>query len=168
MANPPVTPLNIEGKEISYFQKLISLTSGYLKEYKIDLSFEGYMDTVEKYRNLQFDETQKAWELSKELNAWSEYFSDIANLIQKIMLNSETEWLEIQAIKSIQFDSDKVSNGNRFSNKENDVIQKRKKRNALKALYDELQSKVSFLERAYYHCKTTYEIGGKKNIANIF
>ena len=49
----------------------------------------------------------KAWELTKELNAWSEYFSDIANLIQKKYLDSETEKLEQQSLKSIEH-SEKV------------------------------------------------------------
>lgn len=60
-------------------------------------------------------------------NSWSDYFSSIAHLIQKIMLDSETDWLKVQADEPIKHDIDRVSNGNRFSNRDEEVVRLRKK-----------------------------------------
>ena len=156
MPRPPKNPLNFKGKEMTYFERLILSCSKYLEEDGIYLNFEGYKETISEYSSLKENEIDKAWRLTKELNAWSEYFSEIANLIQKQYLDSETEKIEIQSSKSIEH-SDKVATGDRFANTQAEVIYSRKKRNALKSLYEELLSKIKFLERGYYHCKSTCE-----------
>lgn len=161
MAAPPNNPLKIKGFKMSYFMYLCSLVLPYLKEENIHLDFTGYNDTIEKYKCLEIEDLRGAWELAKELNAWSEYFSDIANVVQKIFLDSDVEQNEIHALTSLSGDADRVSNGNRIASKEKDVIQAKLKKNILKSFYDELESKIKFLERGYYHCKTTYEIGTK-------
>ncbi|MDF2879472.1 MAG: hypothetical protein K0R54_29 [Clostridiaceae bacterium] len=164
MAKPPLTPLKAEdGKHISYFEKLVRLSSEYLREDGINLSFAGYTETLVDYANLEETDITKAWNLIKDLNAWSEYFSSISNLIQKVYLDSETDKIEVQAIASIEADSVKVANGERLSNKDSKVIRARKKRNTLKAFYDELEAKIRFLERAYYHCKSTCEWANRIN-----
>lgn len=163
MAIPPISPLKIEGVNINYFDKLLEIAGEYLKEDGIILNFEGYNETLNDYMNLKENDVEKAWILTKELNSWSEYFSSIANLIQKMYLDSETDKIEIQAIASIEADATKVANGERLSNKDAKVVKARKKRNALKALYDELESKIKFLERAYYHCKSTCEWANKSS-----
>ena len=168
MIFPPKTPLTKDNKNINYFQQLAILVAPYLKEYGITLNFQGFSDLIEEYQDLSFTDIEKAWELAMMINSWSDYFSSMSNVIQKVMLDSETDWLKVQAAKSITHDVDKVSNGNRFSNKDAEVVRLRKKRNILKAFYDELQAKVRFLERAYYHCKTTYELGQKTHIESIF
>lgn len=162
MAKPPVLPLKTEdGKGMSYFEKLVRMSLVYLKQDGINLSFEGYTDTLIDYANMKEDELDKAWRLTKELNAWSEYFSSIANLIQKMYLDAETDKIEVQATSSIEADSVKVANGERLSNKDPRVIVARKRRNTLKAFHDELESKIRFLERGYYHCKATCEWANK-------
>lgn len=168
MIFPPKAPLVKGNKDINYFQQLAMLVSPCLKEYGITLNFQGFTELIDEYQDLKFNDAEKAWELAMMINSWSDYFSSLSNVVQKIMLDSETDWLKAQAIKSIRHDVDKVSNGNRFSNKDKDVIRLRKKRNVLKAFYDELQAKVRFLERAYYHCKATYELGRKTHIESIF
>lgn len=168
MILPPKTPLVRGNRSINYFQQLAMLVSPYLKEYGLVLNFHGFSDVIEEYQNLNFDDIEKAWKLAIAINSWSDYFSSMSNLVQKIMLDSETDWIKVQAAKSISHDIEKVSNGNRFSNKDKEVVKLRKKRNILKAFYDELQAKVRFLERAYYHCKTTYELGQKTHIESIF
>jgi len=162
MAMPPTTPIKVGEKQLTYFQFLALNVKDYLYEYGIILDFSGLQDTLKKYENMEEDNLEYIWELLKELNAWTDYFSSLANLVQKIYLDSETEKLEIQAIVSIREDPKKVANGDRLANKDAEVVKIRKKRNALKAFYDELVNKVEFLNRAYYHCKITYEIN--KNI----
>lgn len=164
LPKPPISPLkNEEGKSISYFEKLADMASVYLKQYDIILDFSGYKETLIDYSNLREDEADIAWRLTKELNAWTEYFTSIANLIQKLHLDAECDKLEIQAIASIQADSTKVANGDRLANRDSNVIAIRKKRNTLKSFYDELEAKSKFLERAYYHCKATCDWVNKSN-----
>lgn len=164
MARPPVTPLRTkEGKNMSYFEMLSRMTMIYLKRDGINLNFSGYTETLIEYANMEEKEIEKAWRLTKELNAWSEYFSSIANLIQKVYLDAETDKIEIQATSSIDADAVKVANGERLSNKDPRVIGARKRRNTLKAFHDELEAKIKFLERAYYHCKATCEWANKSN-----
>lgn len=168
MIFPPKAPLVNGNEQINYFQQLTKLASPYLNKYGITLNFEGFLEVIEEYQNLQFTDIEKAWQLAMVMNSWADYFSSLSNVVQKIMLDSETDWIKTQAIKSISHDIDKVSNGNRFSNKDEEVIKLRNKKNTLKAFYDELQAKVRFLERAYYHCKITYEVGKKTHIESIF
>lgn len=166
MAKPPVFPMKTaNGVEVNYFQLLCSMVKPYLQEDGISLNFEGYIETISEYTSLTEEQIDKAWKLTKELNTWSEYFSDIANLIQKLYLDSETDKIEKQATASILCDATKVANGDRLSNKDPEVIKSRKKRNVLKAFYDELVAKIEFLNRAHYHCKATYELS-KKNTLN--
>lgn len=156
MPIPPLTPIKKEnGEELCYFEHLVNEASEVLKKDGITLDFTGYKETIERYSNLKETDINTAWELTKELNTWSEYFSDIANLIQKLYLDAETEKLEIHAEVSMRFDAKKVAAGDRYANTAQEVVLSRKKRNVLKALYDELVGKVKFLERAYYHCKAT-------------
>lgn len=156
MSLPPLYPLtNESGKQISYFDKLAEYASNYLKEDGINLNFDGYVKTILEYNNLRENDFSKAWELTKKINTWTEYFSGVANLIQKLYLDSETTKIEAQAIASYCADSIKVANGDRLANKDTNVVNARKKRNTLKSFYDELESKIKFMERAYYHCKAT-------------
>ncbi|WPQ59659.1 hypothetical protein [Paenibacillus polymyxa] len=167
MAKPPVYPLKtIEGKSTSYFRILVLWARDYVQPDGIELNFSGYEKTLEEYADLNENELNKAWKLAKELNTWSEYFSSIANLIQKVYLDAETEKNEVKALASLEADNKKVTNGDRLSNKSEKVVQARKKRNVLKSLHEELCAKVKFLERAHYHCKATYDAQVKTNTVN--
>ena len=161
MARPPVNPLSHNGNEISYFERLILLNKKYLEEDGIYLNFNGYKETIDEYTTLKENEIEKAWRLTKELNAWSEYFSEVANLIQLKYLDAETDKIEVQSLKSIENSGTSVSAGDRYADTTTEVIYSRKKRNALKSLYEELISKIKFLERGYYHCKSTCEWSNK-------
>lgn len=163
MAKPPVQPLIINGRPLSYFQHLASLAKDYLQVDGVSLNFTGYNETIVDYANLQESDLPNAWKLTKELNAWSEYFSGLANLIQKMYLDSETDKIEVIAISSLEADSVKVANGERLANKDLRVVNARKKRNTLKSFHDELESKIKFLERAHYHCKSTCDWANKQN-----
>jgi len=163
VAKPPVQPLIIKGRPLSYFQHLASLAKDYLQVDGVSLNFTGYNETIVDYANLEESDLPSAWKLTKELNAWSEYFSGLANLIQKMYLDSETDKIEVIAISSLEADSVKVANGERLANKDKRVVNARKKRNTLKSFHDELESKIKFLERAHYHCKSTCDWANKQN-----
>ena len=159
---PPVNPIeNASGKACSYLERLSEIAEPYLKLYKINLNLSGYSTTCKEYFELKQTETEKAWKLAQELNAWSQYISSYANIIQDIYLDSETEKISVQSEKSIEH-SDKVAAGDRYANTQSAVIQARKKRNCLKALYDAMVAEVNFLERAFYACKSTSEWGQRE------
>ncbi|TCJ98269.1 UNVERIFIED_ORG: hypothetical protein BDK47_11855 [Anoxybacillus amylolyticus] len=158
MSIPPVAPLRTsQGRALSYFEYLVVMVHPYMKEEGLSLNFSGYQDVLCRYSQLREDDVQEAWELSKELNAWAEYFSSVANLVQRMYLDAEADKLAITSLASVEADAKKVANGERLANQDARVIAARKRRNILKAFYDELEAKVRFLERAHYHCKVTYE-----------
>lgn len=158
MAKPPLNPiLTQDGKETNYFEMLARWASEYLKKDGIQLNFKGYKETLLEYANVNEDQLEQLWKLAKELNTWAEYFSSIANLIQKMYLDAETEKNEVKSSASVRADEKKVANGDRLSNKDEAVVSARKKRNTLKSFFEELEAKVKFLERAHYHCKATYD-----------
>lgn len=158
MPMPPKSPLmNNKGLKINYFQKLAEIAKPYLDQKKIRLDFSGYGTTLEEYRSLEDSDIDKAKKLAIELNSWSEYVSSLANLIQKIYLDSETNKNEVISAISYHSDGKSVSNGDRLANQNKKVVNARKERNILKPLYEELNNKVNFLNRAYYHCKQTIE-----------
>lgn len=162
MAKPPAPCImTTSNRAINYFELLTIWALDYLKEDGVVLNFKGYAETVEAYAHLQESDTKGAWELARDLNAWSEYFSDVANLIQKLYLDADTEKIEVIAQASFEADDKKVANGERLANKDTRVVNIRKKRNTLQSFYDELIAKVKFLERAHYHCKATAESKSK-------
>ena len=154
MSMPPEFPLEKDGKKFSYFDMICEEAKKYLPE--ISLKFDGYQDTVDRYKMVMEDDKPENYQLSVELNAWSEYFSDLSNYIQNKYLDAETEKIQIQSIKSIENSSTSVSAGDRHANTTSEVISSRKKRNALKALYDALVAKQEFTEKAFYQCKNNY------------
>lgn len=131
-------------------------------------SFHGYIELITRYKNLQEHEYEEAWALAKELNAWAEYFSELTNFVQKAYLDSQTIKIQEQAKVSIAANEKVVAKGDRYANKDPLVVQARKRRNLLKAFYEELQSKTRFLERCYYHCKMTYEMNIKQMELHAF
>lgn len=158
MAKPPQPSIpTTANRAISYFELLAIRTAEVLKGDGIILNFRGYKETIDAYSELNENNGQQAWELARDLNVWSEYFSDIANLIQKLYLDADTEKTETIAIASFEADEKRVTHGERLANKDERVINIRKKRNTLQAFYDALLSKIKFLERAHYHCKATAE-----------
>lgn len=154
---PPKDPVvKADGTGCTYLEKICEVARPYLKEYKISLNLRGYKDACDKYFALNQTDGEAAWKLAQELNAWSQYIASYANLVQDVYLDSETDKISIQSEKSIEF-SDKVAAGDRFANTKDEVIAARKKRNALKSLYDAMTAEVAFLERAFYACKATNE-----------
>lgn len=149
----------------AYFEYLIKTVRPIIETEGISLDFSGYAEVISAYAELQEDDEAGAWTLAKTINGWSEYISSVANLIQKLFLDAETDKLAIQSVCSIRADSTKVANGERLANQDKLVIEARKKRNILKAFYDELIAKSNFLERAYYHCKSTSDISKKQMVA---
>lgn len=157
MAKPPVNPIVVNDTPTDYFQHLTEMVKPNFEEVGIKLNFSGYKETILEYASLKDSDTDKAWQLARDLNMWSEYFSDISNITQKLLLDSETTKIEQIAISSFESDNVKVANGDRLANKDERVVNARRIRNAFKSFFSELEAKVDFLERAYYHCKNTCE-----------
>lgn len=151
MGMPPKNPLSGNG---SYFDVLCQMASKYLD---IGLCFDGYDEVVEKYQKASISNKDENWELAKELNAWSEYCSTIANYIQNQFLDAETTKVQIHSEKSIKFSEKNVSAGERFANTDSEVVKARLKRNSLKSLYDSLIARKDFLDKAFYQCKNNIQ-----------
>lgn len=170
MAKPPISPIKvtINNKEtnIDYFEFLLLKASDIMKKDGIRINVKGYKETVDEYKTLEENDLEKMWILAKDLNAWSEYLSGLCNLIQKYYLDSETKKAEVLSIVSINSDQERVTNGKRLADQHKDVILVRQQRNTLQAFYNELEAKVKFLERAHYHCKTTYDNSIKRQISD--
>lgn len=170
MSQPPITPVTSGKHKLSYFEHL---TMKIIKENKkesnkranedlnlekIELEFDGYRELLKEYRELTVASKKKSWQLARDFNMWSEYFSGLANEIQKIYADIEAEKLKIKSQASHDADPKKVANGKRLANQDERVIEIRKLRNLYKAYYDELKAKIEFLNRAHYHCKSSYEL----------
>ena len=163
MARPPLSPIVIEKEskpkeEMDYFGFLARTVHPIAKKYDMSLNFKGWQDTKLEYANLKDGNYTVAWKVMEEMNLWADYFSSCANVVQKLFLDSETDKIEIQAIASAEADNVKVANGDRLANKDIRVINARKDRNGLKALYEDLQAKVKFCERCHYQAKSMYDV----------
>ena len=145
---PPSNPVN---KQKNYFQILCDEASKYMPD--VPLEFAGYDILIDNYVQVSDNDSNANYELSKAFNAWFEYFSEIANVIQNRFLDAETDKLRTVSEKSILHSDKNVSAGDRKANTDPEVIFARKKRNALKALYDALVARQDFCEKAFYQCK---------------
>lgn len=160
MAMPPM-----KSNGVSYFDLLLQDAKDILEENHVRIDISGYNETIYSLYHLEMLQDERAWELSQELNAWSDYFSDINSNCKKILKNLEAEKMAIVAEASINADSTKVSNGDRLANKNSEVVSIRKKRNTMESLCDLLDAKIEYLERAHYMCKKTFELA--QNIKDI-
>ena len=152
----PPKPLNY-GSNISYFEFLLNEASPILNDFHFQIDITGYSHTIDKLNKLTLDDYSTAWELSQELNSWSDYLSDILSNCRCILRNLETDKMAKVATASANADSNKVANGDRLANKDDSVISIRKKRNCIESLCELLDSKIQFLERSHYLCKKTFE-----------
>lgn len=148
MILPPKHP--IQGK-YSYFDMLCADAQKYIPE--VPLVFDGYEELLDKYVTLSDLDSNANFEMSKEFQAWFDYISGLANRIQNAFLDAETDKLQVFSQKSLDSSEKNVSAGDRKANTEPEVIMVRKKRNALKSLYDALVARQDFCEKAFYQCK---------------
>lgn len=162
MPMPPKKPLNKNGENSDYFNYLLATVADSVETDEFYLDFTGYDELIASLQALQPDNYQAAWELSMECNAWSEYFADCIANIHRIYRDLETDKIAIISSASNDADKKSVSNGDRLANKDELVIQARKRRNRAEALLKALESKQTFLDRSHYFCKTTAEHAAKQ------
>lgn len=155
MAMPPI--FKNENNQ-SYFDALLESAKPILVENKLIVDVNGYKETINSLANLKLTDYNAAWTLSLELNAWSDYLSDIRSNCKRILNNLEAEKMSTIATASLSADKVKVSNGDRLANKDEKVVEIRKKRNTMESLCELLDSKIAYMERAHYLCKKTFEI----------
>lgn len=148
MILPPKNPVK---DRFSYFNVLCQNAQPYLED--LPLNFTGYTELVDKYVALSDLDTEANFEMSKEFNAWFEYLSEVANAIQNAYLDAETEKIQVLSKSSLSASEKSVAAGDRKANTDPEVIISRKKRNALKSLYDALVARQDFCEKAFYQCK---------------
>lgn len=148
MILPPRKPIN---NKLSYFDLLCARAQPFIPE--ASLVFTGYDELVEKYVTLSDLDSSGNVEMAVEFNAWAEYFADVSNYIQNQYLDAETDKLQSFSAASLTFSEKNVSAGDRKANTEAEVILARKKRNALKSLYDALEAKREFCDKVFYQCK---------------
>lgn len=151
MPLPPKNPF--KEKQSTYFIELVNTVKDDFKRNGIDLNFRGYIETIEEYQNLDYRNKDQVWRVSKSLNSWSEYMSDLKGETKKLFLDAETDKITQIAIASIKYDPKNNSNGKRGADMNEDVIKARKTRNSFDAFYEELDNKVEFLKRAFHHAK---------------
>lgn len=161
MAMPPI--FKNENNQ-SYFDTLLENAKPILDENNITVDISGYKETMNSLAALKLSDYNAAWQLSLELNAWSDYLSDIRSNCKRILNNLEAEKMSIIATASLVADKVKVSNGDRLANKDEKVVEIRKKRNTMESLCELLDSKIAYMERAHYLCKKTFETAQDKEI----
>ena len=138
-----------------YFTSMIERSKDVCQKYGIYIDFQGYDDLIEKLKNLKFGDFEKAWELSKECNAWCEYIGDCKSSVNMALLNAETDKKSIVSAVSSKADKNKVANGERLANADKDVVNIRKERNQLEALLKLLEDKQQFLIQSHYFARLT-------------
>ena len=148
MILPPQNP--VKG-QFTYFDVLCAKAQKVIPE--VVLAFDGYDELLEKYIATSDLDAHANFELAKSFLVWLDYISNTANLIQNEYLDAETDKIQVMSQKSIDSGEKNVASGDRKANTDPDVIMARKKRNALKALYDALVARQDFCEKAFYQCK---------------
>ena len=155
MPMPPKTPVNVDGTPMDYFDAIILEVEDIYREANLPLDFTGYLETINNFTELSFDDFETSYQLAEELFAWSDYVNNLKGLTKKLLLDAETEKITEIAKASVKADDTKVANGERLANKDENVILARKKRNTLEAFYDLLEAKSNLLNQAFYFCKST-------------
>lgn len=166
MPMPPKTPVNIQGVPMDYFDAIILQVKDIYEEANLPLNFEGYEETISSFTKLEHNNFELSYQLAEELFAWNDYFNNLKSLTKKLLLDAETDKISEIANASIKADAEKVANGERLANKDSNVINARKKRNALEAFYDLLESKSILLNQAFYFCKSTCDWEKRTNPNN--
>ena len=138
---PPKTPVNVDGTPMDYFDAIILEVEDIYREANLPLDFTGYLETINNFTELAFDDFETSYQLAEELFAWSDYVNNLKGLTKKLLLDAETEKITEIAKASVKADDN--------------VILARKKRNALEAFYDLLEAKSNLLNQAFYFCKST-------------
>lgn len=132
------------------FRDLAKKINFYLKPEGISLTFQGYTDTVSRYAQLQEHDLYEVYQLMTECNLWSNYLSEVENLIQLKLLEAQ---LELDRLKAYQ--KKKTKN----EALEQAIKKAKTKTKEFQLFYRQLITQKTFFEKAFQHCLTTYEKG---------
>lgn len=134
-------------KDGTRFQTMARRINVYLDKEGSPLSFEGYTETVRNYFRLQDIDLYETFMLITECNLWSNYMSEVENIIQfhKDRVELETNQLEAKISK-------------KSPENELDVLhaQKKKELQDFKLFYKQVQVQKKFFIQAHLHCKRLY------------
>ena len=167
MPMPPKTPVNVQGTPMDYFDALILEVKDIYEASGLPLDFSGYNETMQQFTSLEHNNFELSYQLAEEIFAWADYINNLKSLTKKLLLDAETDKISEVALASAKADSEKVSNGNRLANKDENVISARKKRNSLDAFYELLDAKSALMNQAFYFCKSTCEWEKKLTISGF-
>lgn len=133
------------------FPDMAKRINAYLKEEGLNLSFQGYKNTILSYLRLQEHDLYTIYQLMTECNLWSNYFSEVENFIQIKYLEYETETDRLLAFFNKKFPEESL---------EEAIKQNQYKTRDFKVFYNQLVSQRKLFEKAYWHC---YKLYGKGN-----
>ena len=81
----------IDKDDLTTFEVAAKTSSPYLKRIGITLNFLGYNDFLKKYFNVEEEDIESIYELTKESIFWGNYLSEIKNLTNAYSLNKIIE-----------------------------------------------------------------------------
>lgn len=81
----------IDKDDLTTFEVAAKTSFPYLKRIGITLNFLGYNDFFKKYFNVEEEDIESIYELTKESIFWGNYLSEIKNLINAYFLNKIIE-----------------------------------------------------------------------------
>lgn len=155
MALPPEFPYvdKLTNEPTTYFQKHIKEVEKYFVDMGVELNFNSYLETIKEYNSLNDWDKEKAWRLCVDLNLWSRHFASLKTLTKRFFLDAETDKIKQISVASIDYDAKTASNGKRGADKDDRVVEARKRRNAFEAFLEALEEEMEFTNRAFYHVK---------------
>ena len=142
------TPKNDKDILLSYYN-LSKKVNAYMLKDKISLDLTGYQEIVGRYMRLIDTDILEAKELTLLCNMWSDYFLDIANLIQFYLLKAQLDIDRMKADKGIQNDENQQIYETELKRLTQLIY-------ALKLFYKKTKGQKKFFEKAYYHCVYIY------------
>lgn len=132
------------------FQQLATIVNTYLKEEGIQLNFSGYSKTLQRYFRVQDYDLVEIYHIMNDCNLWTNYLSEVANLIQYKFLEYKVETDRLCAFvqkKAIDYDLEQTIKANKDKTK------------AFEIFYQQLIAQKTFFEKAFWHCYQLYQQG---------
>jgi MarR-like DNA-binding transcriptional regulator SgrR of sgrS sRNA len=132
------------------FQELAKRINFYLRQEGIRLTFQGYTDTVSRYSQLQEHDLYEVYQLMTQCNLWSNYLSEIENLIQLKSLEAQVELDRLKAYYKKKTKNESL---------EQAIKKAKTKAKEFHLFYHQLIAQKTFFENAFWHCLKIYEQG---------
>lgn len=169
MALPPKSPIN---KTQGYFDFLKDKTSNNFAKFSLDkehafiLNLNGLDNLLDEYNNINFENVALCLDFSKAFNLWATYVGCMKSLTKKFWLDTKSMRISQTAVASKKADEKSVANGNRFANKDENVVNARYTENDFESFYGMLENLEEFLIRCHYEIKLFCDLESMDSIGN--